>query len=80
MPRDPRHDPLFEPIAIGPKILKNRFFQVPQCTGAGTDKPGANAAHREVKAEGGWAALCTECQAKADPKRGVARKKVTDYR
>lgn len=60
MPRDPRHDPLFEPIAIGPKTLKNRFFQVPQCTGAGTERPGANARHREVKAEGGWAALCTE--------------------
>ena len=60
MPRDPRHDPLFEPIAIGPKTLKNRFFQVPQCTGAGVERPGANAMHREVKAEGGWAALCTE--------------------
>ena len=59
MPRDPRHDPLFEPIAIGPKVLKNRFFQVPQCTGAGVERPGANAMHREVKAEGGWAALCT---------------------
>ena len=40
MPRDPRHDPLFEPIAIGPKILKNRFFQVPQCTGAGSSQAG----------------------------------------
>src|SRR5215471_2637878 len=60
MPRDPRHDPLFEPIRIGPKILKNRFYQVPQCTGAGVLRPGANAAHRAVKAEGGWAALCTE--------------------
>jgi dimethylamine/trimethylamine dehydrogenase len=60
MPRDPRYDPLFEPIRIGPKLLKNRFFQVPQCTGAGVLRPGANAAHREVKAEGGWAALCTE--------------------
>ena len=60
MPRDPRYDPLFEPIAIGPKTLKNRFYQVPQCTGAGVLKPGANAAHREVKAEGGWGALCTE--------------------
>ena len=60
MPRDPRYDILFEPIAIGPKILKNRFFQVPQCTGAGSSRPGANAMHREVKAEGGWAALCTE--------------------
>ena len=60
MPRDPRHDPLFEPIRIGPKILKNRFYQVPQCTGAGVLKPGANAGHRAVKAEGGWAGLCTE--------------------
>ena len=60
MPRDARYDLLFEPIAIGPKILKNRFFQVPQCTGAGSSRPGANAMHREVKAEGGWAALCTE--------------------
>jgi dimethylamine/trimethylamine dehydrogenase len=60
MPRDPRHDILFEPIRIGPKTLKNRFYQVPQCTGAGMLKPGANAAHRAVKAEGGWGALCTE--------------------
>ena len=60
MPRDPRHDILFEPVRIGPKTLKNRFYQVPQCTGAGALKPGANAAHRAVKAEGGWAALCTE--------------------
>jgi dimethylamine/trimethylamine dehydrogenase len=58
--RDPRFDPLFEPIQIGPKTLKNRFYQVPQCTGAGNDRPGANAAHRAVKAEGGWAALNTE--------------------
>ncbi|MCX7304183.1 MAG: FAD-dependent oxidoreductase [Hyphomicrobiales bacterium] len=60
MPRDRRHDILFEPISIGPKTLKNRFFQVPQCTGAGNSRPGASAMHREVKAEGGWAALCTE--------------------
>ncbi len=60
MSRDPRYDLLFEPVRIGPKTLKNRFFQVPQCTGAGILRPGANAAHREVKAEGGWAALCTE--------------------
>jgi dimethylamine/trimethylamine dehydrogenase len=60
MSRDPRHDILFEPVPIGPKVLRNRFFQVPQCTGAGIDRPGANARHREVKAEGGWAALCTE--------------------
>ena len=55
-----QRDPLFEPIRIGPKTLKNRFYQVPQCTGAGVDRPGANAAHRAVKAEGGWVALNTE--------------------
>jgi dimethylamine/trimethylamine dehydrogenase len=60
MGRDPRFDILFQPIDIGPKRLRNRFFQVPQCTGAGVERPGANARHREVKAEGGWAALCTE--------------------
>jgi dimethylamine/trimethylamine dehydrogenase len=60
LPRNSRHDILFEPIRIGPKMLKNRFYQVPQCTGAGMLMPGANAAHRAVKAEGGWAALCTE--------------------
>ena len=60
MARDSKYDPLFEPIRIGPKTLKNRFYQTPQCTGAGHLHPGADAAHRAVKAEGGWAALCTE--------------------
>lgn len=27
-----------------------------------------------------WASLCAECQASADPKRGQARKKLTDFR
>lgn len=27
-----------------------------------------------------WAPLCAECQASADPKRGQARKKLTDFR
>jgi DnaK suppressor protein len=27
-----------------------------------------------------WAGLCAECQAAADPKRGVARKSVTDFK
>lgn len=60
MARDPRHDILFEPVAIGPKVLRNRFYQVPHCSGFGTDKPGTQARHRAVKAEGGWAAVCTE--------------------
>ena len=58
--RDPRHDVLFEPIQIGPKTLRNRFYQVPHCTGFGVHKPFSQAEHRGVKAEGGWAAVCTE--------------------
>ncbi len=60
MPRNPKHDCLFEPIQIGPKTLKNRFYQVPHCIGAGSEKPGTQAANRAMKAEGGWGACCTE--------------------
>ena len=60
MARNPRHDILFQPIEIGPRVLRNRFFQVPHCTGFGTDMPGSQARFRAVKAEGGWAAVCTE--------------------
>jgi dimethylamine/trimethylamine dehydrogenase len=57
---DPRHEILFEPVRIGPKTLRNRFYQVPHCTGFGVEKPWSQARHRAVKAEGGWAAVCTE--------------------
>jgi dimethylamine/trimethylamine dehydrogenase len=60
VPRDPRFDILFQPVRIGPKVLRNRFYQVPHCTGFGTDRPGAQARFRATKAEGGWAAVCTE--------------------
>ena len=60
MARDSRFDVLFEPVQIGPKTLRNRFYQVPHCTGFGVEKPWSQAAHRAVKAEGGWAAVCTE--------------------
>ena len=60
MARDPKHDILFQPIKIGPKTLRNRFYQVPHCIGAGSDKPGFQAAHRSLKAEGGWAGINTE--------------------
>jgi dimethylamine/trimethylamine dehydrogenase len=60
MPRSPRHDILFEPVKIGPKTLRNRFYQVPHCTGFGVEKPWTQAAFRGMKAEGGWAAVCTE--------------------
>ncbi len=60
MSRDPRYDILFEPVQIGPVTAKNRFFQVPHCNGMGHAMPQAHAAMREVKAEGGWAVICTE--------------------
>ena len=60
MPRDQKYDPLFEPIQLGPKTMKNRFYQTPQCNGAGQDLPGSQAGHRHMKAEGGWGAVCTE--------------------
>jgi len=60
MPRDPRHDILFEPVRIGPKTLRNRFYAVPHCTGFGSEKPASQARFRATKAEGGWAAVCTE--------------------
>jgi len=60
MPRDPRYDVLFEPVRIGPVTAKNRFYQVPHCTGFGHKMPHGLAAHRGLKAEGGWAVVCTE--------------------
>ncbi len=60
MPRDTKFDPLFEPLQIGPKTMKNRFYQVPHCLGAGSERPGVQAAYRGTKAEGGWAVVCTE--------------------
>ncbi len=60
MPRDPRYDVLFEPVRIGPVTARNRFFQVPHCNGMGHRDPTAHAFMRGVKAEGGWAVVCTE--------------------
>jgi dimethylamine/trimethylamine dehydrogenase len=59
MPRDPRYDILFEPVRIGPKIAKNRFFQVPHASGMTNAAPHVRAAFRETKAEGGWAVVST---------------------
>ena len=60
MPRDPRYDVLFEPVRFGPVTAKNRFFQVPHCNGMGMSFPSAMIAMRRMKAEGGWAVICTE--------------------
>ena len=58
--RDPRYNILFEPVAIGPVVAKNRFYQVPHCNGAGYRDPSAAAEMRGVKAEGGWGVIFTE--------------------
>lgn len=58
--RDPRYDVLFEPLKIGPVTTKNRFYQVPHCTGMGWQRPDMLAAMRGTKAEGGWGVVCTE--------------------
>ena len=60
MSRDPRYDILFEPVRIGPVVTKNRFYQVPHCTGMGALRPQMLAEMRGVKAEGGWGVVCTE--------------------
>ncbi|MCC5984504.1 MAG: FAD-dependent oxidoreductase [Rhodobacteraceae bacterium] len=60
MARDPRYDILFEPLKIGPVTAKNRFYQVPHCTGMGYLRPQMLNAMRAVKAQGGWGVVCTE--------------------
>ncbi len=60
MARDPRYDVLFEPVKIGPLTARNRFYQVPHCTGMGWALPRTLAAMRGMKAEGGWAVVNTE--------------------
>lgn len=60
MARDPRYDILFEPMKIGPVTAKNRFYQVPHCTGMGWQRPQMLAEMRGMKAEGGWGVVCTE--------------------
>ncbi|NNE23599.1 MAG: NAD(P)-binding protein, partial [Rhizobiales bacterium] len=58
--RDSRYDILFEPVQIGPVTARNRFYQVPHCCGMGYRYPQSMAAMRGMKAEGGWAVVCTE--------------------
>ena len=55
-----RYAILFEPVRVGPKIMRNRFYKVPHCTGFGAERPGAQASLRATAAEGGWAVVNTE--------------------
>ncbi|MCZ4353570.1 FAD-dependent oxidoreductase [Roseovarius aestuarii] len=59
MPTNPRYDILFQPLKIGPKTTKNRFFQVPHASGMTNAAPNIRAAFRGMKAEGGWGVICT---------------------
>ena len=60
MTTDPRYACLFEPVQIGPKTARNRFYQVPHCNGMGRNYPSSMARMRGIKAEGGWAVVSTE--------------------
>ena len=51
---------LLEPVQIGPVTARNRFYQVPHCTGLGHLRPQADAAVRGMKAEGGWAVVSNQ--------------------
>ena len=55
-----RYQILFESVKIGPKTARNRFYQVPHCSGLGHVRPQAEAAMRGMKAEGGWAVVSTQ--------------------
>ena len=59
MARDPRFDLLFQPVKLGPVTAKNRFYQVPHCSGMGYQRPQTLTAMRAMKAEGGWGVVCT---------------------
>ena len=58
--RDPRYDILFDPVKIGPLTTRNRFWQVPHCSGMGYRYPNAEARMRGIKAEGGWGVISTQ--------------------
>ncbi len=51
---------LFEPVRIGPVTARNRFYQVPHCTGLGHMRPRADAFVRGMKAEGGWGVVSNQ--------------------
>ncbi len=60
MARDSKYDILFDSVKIGSRTARNRFFQTAHCAGPGSERPGANAALRGTKAEGGWGVVFTE--------------------
>ncbi|NQV06498.1 hypothetical protein HQ535_08090, partial [bacterium] len=59
MVRPPAYDILFEPVPIGPKTMRNRFYFTPHATGYGNTRPRTQAHYRGMRAEGGWAVVNT---------------------
>ncbi|TDD82854.1 FAD-dependent oxidoreductase [Actinomadura rubrisoli] len=59
VPRDERYGRLFQQVRIGPKVAANRFWSSPYATGWRMDQIDREAAHRGVRAEGGWAVVNT---------------------
>ena len=60
MARDPKHDILFQPIKIGPKTLRNRFYKVPHPKPERV--PVSQASRRRIRSalKAGWAGINTE--------------------
>ena len=57
MTRASRHDILFEPLQIGSKVFRNRFYSVPHAS-FHVGRRMSDVGFRRMKAEGGWAAVC----------------------
>jgi len=55
-----RYSVLFEPVQVGPKTAKNRFWATPHAIGFSSDHPGSAAAYRATRAKGGWGVVFTE--------------------
>jgi len=55
-----RYSVLFEPVQLGPKTSKNRFWATPHAIGFGSDSAGSAAGYRSMRAEGGWGVVFTE--------------------
>jgi dimethylamine/trimethylamine dehydrogenase len=60
MARDAKYNILFDSVKVGPRTARNRFFQTAHCAGPGSERPGAQAMLRGMKAEGGWGVVFTE--------------------
>ncbi len=52
-----RHDVLFQPLQVGAKTFRNRFYSVPHASFP-VGRRLSDVAFRRTKAEGGWAAVC----------------------